>query len=711
MTSDRVEQLIKQAQDDRDRGWFNEAIAACQTAIVLDPGCTPAYQILGDAFQDRGQLEAARRAYARASELQNISDIDPRETAEAIARGNGEGKIVFFSPDGSIVPHFAAQCVLARTLKELGHDVLFARCTGSLERCPVMNMYRLPYNVPPETKARVCQECSRTSAQMLNAYGLESIEIGRFMTSELRDRVEKALENPPADLRDFEFDGIGFGKLCIIDLVLETKKHKFEAVDAPTYQSWLKQIQGSLMAYLLVDRLCQQLPVSRLVYFNDYAVMLGSRMAARQHGITTFSMTQASHIGVDRRRYLLSQQGNLDLYAKQVRSWPQWRELSLLPDRVREVADDLIARFGAKSQHVYSPAKTFSETDLYAQLGLSKDKALLVAYTSSLDEVIGTRINMNALGLPIQERPQPFVDQIEWLQYLTEYVEDRNDMQLVVRVHPREGKNRRESAISEHLAQLKENFDRPWQNCYFVWPEDPISSYDLGEIADLALTSLSTIGLELARLGVPVLASVNAIGLTLFPEDDFIEWVPTRKDYFQKVMELLGRSTVLETIARSFRYYNLLFLESSLNLKDVVPNSDFMGLPEFQFSREAKAIEEAIVHRRPVLEINLERLQQLQNQEVKTAEKLAIRQQLRRMLHFLIVGEDSIEDYQLICTEPTENWEKSVQQGLEKTSRFPDLRLILVRQGEVCYIVGKDSYSKYSPMCDRLARLCAQHTQ
>ena len=38
--------------------------------------------------------------------------------------GNGD-VILFFSPEAGVRAHFAAQCVVARTLQELGHRVLF----------------------------------------------------------------------------------------------------------------------------------------------------------------------------------------------------------------------------------------------------------------------------------------------------------------------------------------------------------------------------------------------------------------------------------------------------------------------------------------------------------------------------------------------------------------------------------------------------------
>src|SRR5205807_8907478 len=102
-----------------------------------------------------------------------------------------------------------------------------------------------------------------------------------------------------------------------------------------------------------------------------------------------------------------------------------------------------------------------------------------------------------------------------------EYVESHDDLQLAVRIHPREGPNKREGGTSQHLQKLRREFGA-YQHARvrIIWPEDKTSSYDLGEAADLALVSWSSIGLELARLGVPVLTSTRGIGF--LPEGDFL---------------------------------------------------------------------------------------------------------------------------------------------------------------------------------------------
>lgn len=611
--------------------------------------------------------------------------------------------ILFFAPEAGIVPHYAAQCVIAKTLQELGHPIGILQCFGTFERCPVMSLHRLPYNADAATKQQSCQKCIPHAFQMLNAYNLPGININAFYKEQIAETLENVTRILPDDLTQFEFDGVAFGKLCAIDLALTTKHYHLKSVSPEIRHGWIEHIRSSIHAYLLIQHLCRELPVRRFVHFNDYSLMLGVRLAATRHGIPVTSISHAYHGGVDRQRYTFSHIGNSAIYRKQVEVWPQWRNLSISKERIKEIADDLIARLGSKSVFTYSPAKTFQVEDLREQLSLDQHRKLLVAYTSSYDEIVGARANLEALNFQESSAKwqQPFSNQIDWLHCLTDYVERSSHLQLVVRIHPREGKNKRDAVVSEHLRELQQDFGtKSFQHCTFIWPEDRISSYDLGEIADLALTYVSSIGLELARLGVPVLSSHHEPGVSFFPKDDFMEWEATPTAYFEKLEALLTIPCHLNTILHAFRYYHLLFLGISLSLADVVPDRNFTGLPSFKLTSEALAIERIFVGNHSILDINLQRLLSTQSATFENEESSALLQQICRLIHFMYTGEDSssIDEMRVVEME----FSLSQLNGLPSSS-VP--QIVIHPSGHTHYVFGESIHSKYSPLCTRLAHL------
>ncbi len=614
------------------------------------------------------------------------------------------GATLFFVPYAGVTPMLAQAAVVGRTLAERGYRVAFARCYRLFERCPVMDMHGLAYEATPEQKLESCLRCADNSLSMLGEYGLPVVDLRSLVTPAMRQQIDQALADAPQDLAAFEFDGVPFGRLSLMDVVLGRKISDFAEMTESDRGGWRDYLRSSLLSYLLVDRCVREFGVTRVVHVNDYSLLLGARAAARKHRAPCYCLAFPGHRNVDLSRYLTLSNVYKPIAYQLLASWPACRELSLEPAVVREVTDDLIMRLRGAGAFIYSPGKTVEHADVRSQLGLSTERRLIVAYTSSLDEMLASEMVMNATDTPIPDRPQPFRDQIEWLTALARYVAASDDLQLVVRIHPREGANKRESVVSQHLAKLKRAFSVPSPHCRIVWPQEPVSSYDLGEAAEVVLTSWSTIGLEMARLGAPVLVAFNG-SIAAIPEDDFLEWAPTQTAYFEKVRELLDRPVTLAQIARAFRWYGLSIFGATLDLSDVVPASNFAGLPKYKTPREAAAFERIVIQGEDVCDLNIERLRASQTRQSGEREVQELTRQLRRVVHFLMTGEEPAADAPLLMRS-VPNARNGSDAGLGADS--DRARAIELAEGEVVYRVPGRVARRYSPMVARLAPLCSR---
>ncbi|CEF48518.1 unnamed protein product [uncultured bacterium] len=640
---------------------------------------------------DRLRGEATRRSRRR-TVARAIETIPPVPDLSATS-----GATLFFVPYAGVSSMFAQTCVVARTLKELGHRVLVARCFELFERCPVMSAYRLPFDAGMAEKHDICLHCADNSLAMTDAYGLDVFDLRTLVNGEMISSIDAALAASSDNLLEFEFDGVAFGMVSGADLVLTRKITDLSAISDQDRRTWLQYLRGCLLSYLMIDLACRQYHVGRIVHVNDYSMLVGARLAARKHRIPCYGLSSPAHCNVDFRRYLIMPDVWVQSTATLVRAWPVVRDLPLDPERVGEVGDDLLVRFSGLGVHIYSPPKTMANaatTSVTERLGLVTDRALIVAYTSSLDEAISIRMTAAALNLKLPEPPQPFADQIEWLSALVDRVESSRDLQLVVRVHPREAANKRESVTSQHLDRLRAAFGGTYAHCRFVWPQDAISSYDLGEAADLALIWGSTIGLELARLGVPVLAATHVANYPS-PVDDFLEWDETEKGYFETLRRLLERPISIDQVARAFRWYHLLGFGATVDLADVVPDRSFDRLPEYRQPAEAGVIEDTIIRGRDICDINIRRLQAAQQRDSGDRELAELRRQLRRVVHFLMTGIETDRDAPLWLLPGDE-------------SATPGVRSAAVNGRTVHYHDGARVITRVSPMAARLVPLCAE---
>lgn len=89
----------------------------------------------------------------------------------------------------------------------------------------------------------------------------------------------------------------------------------------------------------------------------------------------------------------------------------------------------------------------------------------------------------------------------EWLMRTVKYVADSLHLQLVVRIHPGERYTKGLSVAEV----VKQALDTIPENIHLINAHDPINTYDLLEIADIGLVYTTTVGLEMAMSGVPVL--------------------------------------------------------------------------------------------------------------------------------------------------------------------------------------------------------------
>jgi hypothetical protein len=106
----------------------------------------------------------------------------------------------------------------------------------------------------------------------------------------------------------------------------------------------------------------------------------------------------------------------------------------------------------------------------------------------------------------------------EWIERTVQYFAGRNDVQLVVRVHPGEVLTHGVSmvdVVGHVLPRLPENI-------HVIRPEEKVNTYDLIAAADVGLVYTTTVGLEMAMSGVPVIVSGNthyrSRGFTIDPD-------------------------------------------------------------------------------------------------------------------------------------------------------------------------------------------------
>jgi hypothetical protein len=124
----------------------------------------------------------------------------------------------------------------------------------------------------------------------------------------------------------------------------------------------------------------------------------------------------------------------------------------------------------------------------------------------------------------------------EWIEKTVQYFAGRPDVQLVVRVHPGERLMKGPSMVGVIERAVP---NRP-EHIHVIGPNEKVNTYDLMEIASLGLAYTTTVGMEMAMRGVPVIVA----GQTHYRGRGFTHDPMTYDEYFGMLGSLLSGSSV-----------------------------------------------------------------------------------------------------------------------------------------------------------------------
>jgi hypothetical protein len=205
-------------------------------------------------------------------------------------------------------------------------------------------------------------------------------------------------------------------------------------------------------------------------------------------------------------------------------------------------------RYGANLAWIPFNNASIDHPSVRTKLNLNRHKRLWALFTSSTDEVAGDPLLQG-----------PYESQAAWVRDVAQWVGLRDDVELVIKVHPNLGGNVYIGKAVDELRIYQQMKSTLPANVRIVMPEDAVNAYSLAEEADVGLTFGSTIGLEMAMLGKPVLLASRA----LYEHGSQIMTVRSKDSLPAMLERCLQASTSREIQREAFRlaYYYIFAFE------------------------------------------------------------------------------------------------------------------------------------------------------
>lgn len=229
--------------------------------------------------------------------------------------------------------------------------------------------------------------------------------------------------------------------------------------------------------------------------------------------------------------------------------WKARANMKLTPGQLKRIRDLYAARKNARVVENFSRQWQ----------GESSQGGERVRKELKLDERPVVLLPTNVLGDSLALGRQVYTKTMtEWLNRTVQYFAGRPDVQLVIRIHPGESLLKGNIGIADVIQREQPRLP---EHIHIIVPNDPVNTYDLISIADLGLVYTTTVGLEMAFAGVPVIVN----GKTHYRNRGFTYDPDSYVTYFKYLGTILGapkeHRLTQQQIDEAWRYAYYFFFE------------------------------------------------------------------------------------------------------------------------------------------------------
>ncbi|MBF0443098.1 MAG: hypothetical protein HQK54_14415 [Oligoflexales bacterium] len=637
-------------------------------------------------------------------------------------------RVILYLPETGIYPYIRTLAIIGEAAQQQEHIVYITHCTGQMYRCKMMAMYRLPFSAGQNQRKNLCKICLNRFNKVKEKYGFSTISLEDWLDNNAIKEIDDLFLSNKNHLEKIVYMGFPVGQLTLHDLMLEARCLHVHSENMSGEQLILfeKYLRNTMLTISITHAICQKIKPSLFITYNPYAQSQAVQWGSKINGVIHKGASNSHHLGANFSLVQLDHDMLINRFFTHCQQWHEMKDLPIPKAYVQECWKDAIFRSYEAGSHIFSTPKKGDPSNIFNKLKLDEGKKTVVVFTGSYDEHKGGLICCKIWN----DEPdvlEAFSSQIDWLKFLRNFASKRNDVQFVVRIHPREGRGQG----SEHLKLLRDEFQEDTKTFQVIWPNDIISSYDLLELADLCLISGSTLGLEAARLGIPVLSFMANLN---YPNDDFIEIETDPENYEAKLVKMLKREFSFHELIKAVRYYHWYTFVISLDLSETIPQAidDDTVWPQAP-DNMISVFNDILFDRQSVRSYNIQKWKKELSKDAIEEEADEMRKGIRRfidrvfyppmrlrkqnfILHFIdrisakLIGKKFFQrkmtasvfvDYQLTYVNGINDLDKLI----EHSRNNPELRYIIADGLYAILVHLGETTRRLSPMILRLARL------
>ncbi len=478
---------------------------------------------------------------------------------EALNTAHGGPRILMATSIGSYAHAVSLESAIAAALTFRGAEVHVLLCDGALPACAECDasLYSNLKNFAVHGPSRdLCRDCSWPAERVFNKLGLKIHRYSEWLSAEERhEAAQLAQKLPYEELRDFRLDKLSIGEHAYAGALRFFASGSLE--DEPLGEAVFRRyLEAALLTAYATRRLLRSVNFSSTVFTHGIYVPWGiiSEVASHEHvPISTWN------VAYRKRRFIFSHN---DTYHHTLMTEPHehWESLELTQTKEQELMQYLASRReGLFDWIVFHRPKENDSQNISRNFGIDSSKP-----------VIGLLTNVS-WDAQLHYPANAFPNMLDWLVTTCKYFETRQDLQLLIRVHPGEVSGFPKSR-QPIIKELKKHIQTIPKNIIIVPPESEASTYSLMSVCDSAIIYGTKMGVELTSVGLPVIVAGEA-----WIRNKGLTYDASTPDEYLKLLDKLPFRTQLDStvLARARRYAYHFFFNRMIPLPFIEPKTNY----------------------------------------------------------------------------------------------------------------------------------------
>jgi GT2 family glycosyltransferase len=371
--------------------------------------------------------------------------------------------------------HHEVEHLLAEAMRAAGHEVFFLGCRGQwISNCECVDM---AIHQNAGSHAAFCANCVKQQGGIHAKAGFRELALASLAPDLFTWSQQSSLDT----LLEHQLDGVSFAE------ILEPSLMRFARSGRPIRERVPETVIREAARTLLV--LESQLPalleresIDGIFLLNGlFSSERAISMIAKKAGLRVVNYER----GHTRNTFVMSDKEPACFLKIDELLTSQEQSAHPLLDRYldgRATNRDASTQFGTGSAGTSTPA-------------VSGTRPLVAIFTNVCwDSAVSTR-------------PSGFGTYFDWLEACLNLAQQRDDVDFLLRVHPGESTLKQDPTLDRTVDWLSEHSCPA--NLKVIAPEDSISSYQIMQDADVGLVFVTSVGLEMACMGKPVITCAD----------------------------------------------------------------------------------------------------------------------------------------------------------------------------------------------------------